>query len=406
MAVEAPLIPSQVRQDGQRWPVRHKTSPNLRQQPPPPGLPRRRSSLRQALRRKPLFTISEDKAPSLKSNSTVSLRLNIVEPYRPSSMSTFSEHLVYFCPSQQLQNYQSVSFHRVDEAGNSTSRLFRTQSQWRAPPSQCSYSDTDRSSTTTWTFDSNTTAPPLDYYEDTPSPHPTEEAEQDLPREAIADLFHRVEAYEREHPEVVRDAVGTVWVRVNSVGRELSTRIKKIGGRGRLRDKRDSPSSSSFSSSSFEPPRLGYSSVPQSRMRVYEKPSRAKRIKIAVGDSWRRFRNRATGRDTELWGTRWYVNNVVGSGECEYSHERRVGSLSDTTAPSMGSSGGARPVRPLQRRFSRGGQGHGMEGVRGGRSRRDSNNFYGGGEVQRKRRKSSLFLDVYPSDTSVVSPPQ
>jgi hypothetical protein len=360
MAVEAPLIPSQVRQDGQWWSVRHKTSPNLRQQPPPPGLPRRRSSLRQALRRKPLFTISEDKAPSLKSNSTVSLRLNIVEPYRPFSMSTFSEHLVYFCPSQQLQNYQSVSFHRVDEAGNSTSRLFRTQSQWRGP-SQSSY-DTDQSSTMTWTFDSNTTAS-FDY-EDTPSSQPTEE-DQDLPRKAIADLFHRVEAYEREHPEVVRDA-GTVWVRVNSVGRGLSTRLKKMS----RRDKKDS--------ASFEP-RLGYS-VPQSRMRVYEKPSRAKRIKIAVHDSWRRFRNRATGRDTELW-TSWDVN--IGG---EYSS--RVGSVSDAT-PSRGQ---ARPGRP-QRRLSRG---HGLEGMR----RRESK-IYGG--EQRKRRKSSLFLDVYPSDVSVVS---
>lgn len=365
MAVEAPLIPSQVRQDGQWWPVRHKTSPNLRQQPPPPGLPRRRSSLRQALRRKPLFTISEDKAPSLKSNSTVSLRLNITEPYRPFSMSTFSEHLVYFCPSQQLQNYQSVSFHRVDEAGNSTSRLFRTQSQWRGP-SQSSYDqslyDTDQSSTMTWTLDSNTTSASFDY-EDPPSPQPTEE-NQDFPREAIADLFHRVEAYEREHPEVVRDA-GTVWVRVNSVGRGLSTRIKKMS----RRDKKASPP--------FEP-RLGYS-VPQSRMRVYEKPSRAKRIKIAVHDSWRRFRNRATGRDTELW-TSWDVS--MGS-ECS----SRVGSVSDA-APSMGQ---ARPGRP-QRRFSRG---HGSEGMR----RRDSK-VYGG--EQRKRRKSSLFLDVYLSDLSIV----
>jgi hypothetical protein len=362
MAVESPLIPSQVRQDGQWWPVRHKTSPNLRQQPPPPpGLPRRRSSLRQTLRRKPLFTISEDNAPSLKSNSTVSLRLNITEPYRPLSMSTFSEHLVYFCPSQQLQNYQSVSFHRVDEAGNSTSRLFRTQSQWRGP-SQSSY-DTDQSSTMTWTFDSNTTSASFDY-EDTPSPQPTEE-DQDLPREAIADLFHRVEAYERQHPEVVRDA-GTVWVRVNSVGRGLSTRLKKMS----RRDKKASPSLES---------RLSYS-VPQSRMRVYEKPSQAKRIKIAVHDSWRRLRNRATGRDTELW-TSWEVK--MGD---EYS--RRVGSVSDAT-PMMDQ---ARPVRP-QRRFSRG---HGLEGMR----RRDSKIYAG---EQRKRRKSSLFLDVYPSDLSIVS---
>lgn len=361
MAVESPLIPSQVRQDGQWWPVRHKTSPNLRQQPPPSGLPRRRSSLRQALRRKPLFTISEDKTPSLKSNSTVSLRLNITEPYRPLSMSTFSEHLIYFCPSQQLQNYQSVSFHRVDDAGNSTSRLFRTQSQWRGP-SQSS-SDTDQGSTMTSTMDSNTTAPSFDY-EDIPSPQPTEE-DPEIPREAIADLFHRVEAYEREHPEVVRDA-GAVWVRVNSVGRGLSTRIKKMS----RRDKKASPS--------FEP-RLGYS-VPQSRMRVYEKPSRAKRIKIAVNDSWRRFRNRATGRDTELW-TSWDVNM---GGECS----RRAGSTSDAT-PTRGQ---ARPVRP-QRRFSRG---HGLEGIR-----RRNSKVYGG--EQRKRRKSSLFLDVYPSDLSVVS---
>jgi hypothetical protein len=60
----------------------------------------------------------------------------------------------------------------------------------------------------------------------------------------------------------------------------------------------------------------------------------------------------------------------------------------DDAAPARGQARAGRP----QRRFSRG---HGLEGMR----RRDSK-VYGG--EQRKRRKSSLFLDVYPSDVSVV----
>ena len=188
-------------------------------------------------------------------------------------------------------------------------------------------------------------------------------AGNDLPREAIADLFHRVNEYEREHPEVVRDS-GKVWVRVNSVGHGLTKTFKTMSS---LRRKQ-----------TFEA-RLGHNVPVQSQLKIYEKPSRMKRIRIAVHDCWRKFRNWSTGRDTELQPKKNVVN---------YPYPLINVSLVSLTRPEPGSRKLSRAPR-LEERAD------GMVYVR--KARKDSKLCV---SEQLQRRRSSLFLDVYPSDVS------
>ncbi|KAH6611936.1 hypothetical protein C7974DRAFT_87668 [Boeremia exigua] len=355
MAGEAPLSPSQVRRDGRWRPVRHKTAPSIRPLPRTSD-PQRRSSLRAVLKRKPLSTISEDKSPSLKSNSTVSLRLNIALPYQSSVFSHSSDHLLYFQPSQQLQNLQSVSFHCTDEAYESMPRLYRTQSQWKTSPIRYyQLSDTP--------VIQRLMVHDMDAYEThSESGGSPTTAREDLPREAIADLFHRVEAYEREHPEVVRDS-GKVWVRVNSVGHGLTKTFKTMSS---LRKKQ-----------TFEA-RIGHSVAVQSQLRVYEKPSGTKRLKIAAHDCWRKFRNWSTGKNTEPWAKENLIQNPY-----------RILNSSIVSLPKK-----RQPrFRKLSRALKLEERTIGTECTR--KARRDSKMSIG---EQPKRRKSSLFLDVYSSD--------
>lgn len=365
MAGEVPLSPSQVRKNGRWRPIRHKTTPNLRS-PSPTSTPPRQSSLRAALRRKPLSTINEDKAPSLRSNSTVSLRLNTGLPYQPSRWSHSSESLVCFHPSQQLQNYQSVSLHCADTWYESMLPVYTTHSEQTVPPRR-SYESSDVQSPTTYRTD---TSFDLDNEENLESRANRPLAEEEIPREAIADLFHRVSEYERDQPEVVRDS-GKVWVRVNSVGHGLSRKLKIMGS---LRKEKG-----------FEA-RLGHNVPVYSQLRIYEKPSRIKRVKIALHDWWREFRNWSTGRDTELW---------AGNGIPQYPRHAMDASILSLTLSNPG---------PMRRQICRGGRaGVGQTAHRvgsAGKARRDSKMSTGG---QIKRRKSSLFLDVYSSDVSTSS---
>ncbi|KAJ8112481.1 hypothetical protein OPT61_g5155 [Boeremia exigua] len=356
MVGEVPLSPSQVRKDGRWRPVRHNTAPSLRSSRPT-SAPRRRSSLRAVLRCKPLSTISEDIAPSTKSNSTVSLKLNAAVPYQPSAWSHSTEHLLYFHPSQQLQNYQSVSFHCTGEACESMPRLYRTQSQWVAPSTRSdelgdtpAYRDPNTSEEDTY-IDRN-------LEEGSESGIASVVSEEDIPREAIADLFHRVEEYEREHPEIVRDS-GKVWVRANSVGhgliRTMSTLHKKP---------------------TFEA-RLGHNVPVQSQLRIYEKPSHTERVKIAVHDCWRKFRNWSTGRDTELWAKKSVVQQsypVMNASSVSLDLPR-----TSPTRCQFGPRKLSRAPRVEER----------TDGA--GIARRDSKLS---AREQLRRRKSSLFLDT------------
>lgn len=369
MACEVPLSPSQVRRDGHWQPIKHKTAPSLRS-PLLTSQPPRRPSLRAVLRRKPLSIINEDKTPSVKSDSTVSLRLNTNLPYQPSAWPRSSEHLIHFHPSQQLQNFQSVSFHCTDEAYDTMPRMYRTHSQWAAP-SPRPYETNDIPIPTSPTV--YRSAAWFNQQEQSDAGVRATTAGDDVPREAIADLFHRAEEYERENPKVVRES-GKVWVRVNSIGYSLAERLKRMGS---LRKKR-----------TFEA-RVGRKVPIQSQLRVYEKPSGMQRVKIGVHDCWRKFRNWSTGRDTELWANKsgaHHPYNVLNASMMSLSlHER------STTRHQSGPRRLSRPARTQDNV-------HHMRSVREGR--RDSKMST---REQMKRRKSSLFLDVYSSDISLGS---
>ncbi len=361
MTGEAPLSPSQVKKDGRWRPVRHKTSPSLRSTPSL-STPQRRSSLRAVLRRKPLSTITEDRAPSMKSNSTVSLRLNTAVNYQPPPWSQSSEHLLYFRPSQQLQNFQSVSFHCTGGAFECMPRLYRTQSQCTAPSSR-SYESSDISSCCGPTLPAADATVELDFEAGQGSRGDAISPGEDLPREAIADLFHRVEKYEQEHPEVVRDS-GKVWVRANSVGHGLTKTIKTM--------------SALHKKPTFEA-RISHNVPVQSQLRVYEKPSCTERVKIAVHDCWRKFRNWSTGRDTELWADRHVA---------QHSYPTMNLSITSLTLPES---------NPAKRRFrlkklSRAPEVDQIadDMLRAEKARRDSRFST---REQLRRRKSSMFLD-------------
>lgn len=285
-------------------------------------------------------------------------------------MPQVSEHIVYFHPSQQLQNYQSVSFHCADEAYDSSSSLFRTQSQWKSLPRQ-PFENGDISMSQYLTSPELNVPGGCERSEPSdPATSPTDFVEE-LPRAAIADLFQRVADYERDHPEIVRDS-GKVWIRVNSVGRGLSTRIRTIGWPGKK--------------PSFEA-RVGNNVPVHSRMRVYEKLSRTKRIQIAVHDCWRRFRNRSTGRDTELWARKESLHSP---------YPVLNMSILSLALPNTAPTGSQVEPRKLSRTLE---LEHDADKTMSVKSASGDSNVSFGEEL--KRRKSSLFLDVYPSDLSV-----
>ena len=254
---------------------------------------------------------------------------------------------------------------------------YRTQSHWTAPPE--SYVPSGVSA-----FNRPTTVETSDFVAidagDPPEPEEiTIDVDENLPRDAIAELFHRVEEYDQQHPENIKDA-GKVWVRVNSVGHGLTKTFKNMGS---LHKKR-----------SLEP-RLerGFSSqiVPlRSQIKIYEKPTRMKRIQIAVHDSWRKFRNRSAGRDTELQARKKALDNIAPF----MSHS--VISLTQSNQ------GCVRP-QPRPRKLSRaprlGERTNDAAGVRP--ARKDSKFSI---DEQLKRRRPNLFLDTHSSDSSTYGP--
>lgn len=370
MAGEVALSPSQVKKDGQWRPIRHKTAPSHRPYPPLP-IPRRLSSVTAKLRRRPLSTISEDQAPSLKTSSTVNLNpKSASSPYQSFAQTHSTEHLIHIQPSRQLQAFQSVSYHSVDEAFWSTPRLYRKQSQWTIPPESHVPNEISVTDGQTAIETSVTSAVHAEYLlEPVETPMTTDE---ELPREAIADLFQRVEEYEREHPENAKDAA-KVWVRASEVSQGLTKTLKTMGSLSRrqtfeARSRHDS-GFGSLSSSRTIPIR--------SQMKIYEKPTQLKRMGIAANDYWRRFRNWSTGRDTELQSR----NSVVGYTVMNLSVVSLI--LNDTSAIQ------AHKPRKLSRapRLAKNSSGivYAMPVREDGRHSACE---------QLKRRKSSLFLDV------------
>lgn len=291
---EAALSPSQVKKSGKWWPTRHKSCPTQRPSVSI-SLPRRLSSAAAKMRR-PLSIIKED-VLSLKSNSSISLRLRTP---LPAGWTYSSDHLIFINPSRQLQDYQSVSYHsayrddEVEQAYLAMPRLYRTQSQW-TPPSPVSYVPSgfpmaEESMTV------ETKAPSFLEADDPwePAEHPLA-VDGDLPREAIADLFQRVGVSEQEPPDRIKDA-GKVWVRVSEVGQGLTKTLKTMGS---LRRKQPFEARLHCDSSSMSPvmPR----NMPfRSQIRIYEKPTRRKRICITVDDWWRRVRKWSSGRDKKF----------------------------------------------------------------------------------------------------------
>lgn len=376
MAGEVALSPSQVKKDGQWQPIRDKIAQSQRPSPPN-SPPRRLSSVTAKLKRRPLSPINEDKVSSLNSDSSISLRLKSALPYQPSTRSHSTEHLIYIHPSRQLQKYQSVSSQCTNEAYASTPRLYRTQSQRTALPESylpsgipiCQVPSTVETCASTLLETDDTFEPGAD-------PMPVDE---DLPREAIADLFHRVEEYERQHPEKINDA-GKVWVRVSEVGQGLTKTFKTMGSMHKkhtFETRHD-----------YNEPKFPARTIPiRSQIKIYEKPTRSTRMSIAMRDCWRRFRNWTTGRDTELKASRIVTNRS--------NPVMNVSIVSLNLADPF-----ATTPRTGPRKLSR--VGKVVERTDGDMyawsARKDSKHSIG---EQLKGRKSSLFLDIYPSDSSV-----
>ena len=369
MAGEVALSPSQVKKDGQWRPIRHKTAPSYRPSPPLP-IPRRLSSVTARLRRRPLSTINEDQAPSLKTSSTASLKLKSASPYQSFARTHSTEHLIHIQPSRQLQAFQSVSYHSVDEAFWSTPRLYRMQSQWTVPPESHVPSEISVTEGPTAIDTSVISAVDAEYLLESVETPVT--ADEDLPREAIADLFQRVEEYEREHPENPKDAV-KVWIRASEVSQGLTKTLKTMGSLSRRPTSEARPRhDSGFGPSS--PSRM----VPiRSQIKIYEKPTQLKRMGIAANDYWRRFRNWSTGRDTELQPGNSVVDYTVmdlsvvsfilNDPSAVQAHKPRKLSRAPRLVENSSGIVYAMPVREESRHS---------------------------GNEQLKRRKSSLFLDV------------
>ena len=125
MAGEVALSPSQVRRNGQWEPIRRTVGPRYRSLLPLP-CPSRQPAHVSALGRRPLPNIHEDKALSLKSASTSSLKVKPIPSYQPSTWSRSSEHLIIIKPSPQLQLFQSVSGSSIEGAHLSRPRKHQT----------------------------------------------------------------------------------------------------------------------------------------------------------------------------------------------------------------------------------------------------------------------------------------
>ncbi|KAF2623681.1 hypothetical protein BU25DRAFT_424647 [Macroventuria anomochaeta] len=330
---------------------------------PPISIPRRLSSLRAGLKRKPLSTINEDKVPSLRSVSTGSLIVNTALPCQPPAWSHSSEHLIHIQPSEELQALQSVSSYSTNDGYGPMPRLYRTQSQWMAPPPE-SYMP---SGMPVW---QGLTTTNLDNEDPSELGGKAMAVGEDLSREEIASLFRRIEEYEREHPEIINDA-GKVWVRVDRVGHGLTKTFKTMGS---LHKKR-----------TFEA-RLGHNVPVQSQLKIYEKPNTMRRIGIVVRHCWRRFRNWSTGRDTGLQAKK----NVV-----DHPHPFMNVSIVSLTLPDPCTT---RP-QPGPRKLSRAGKlVEGADGTMYVKPARKDSKFSIG--EQPWRRNPKLFLDIYPSDRS------
>jgi hypothetical protein len=386
MAGEVAQRPSQVKKDGRWRPIRHNTAPSIRSHPPGLISPRR-SSFRAFRDRRPLPSIREYKTATVKTRSTGSLE-DFAPTYLPTSWKSSSERLVLISESPQLQQIQSVSLSFTEETWRCkpAPKLYRTQSQWtrRWPASYAPSGISEFESSASLGFQYTPTpkpTPPLETIA-TPTLDERESSElevetvcvgQDLPRQDIAELFYRAGEYDREHPEVVRES-GKIWVRVNSVSHGLTRTLKTMGS---LHKKKPS----------FEA-RLGPNVPVYSRLKCYEKPGRVKRMKIVVQDCWRKFRNWSTGRDTAL----------------------QAGHLTPTTAyPMMNFSVVSVNLTPTRdsrphvehRRLSRAPKLEGSEAMAyRGHVRKDSkHSTY---DEPLKRRRSSLFLDVYSTDGSIA----
>ncbi|KAF1925198.1 uncharacterized protein M421DRAFT_260865 [Didymella exigua CBS 183.55] len=386
MAVEVAQSLSQVKKDGRWQSFRHNTAPSISSSPPG-SIPPRRSSLRTFRGRRPLAPIQEYKASPITTRSTGSLE-DLIRTYHPTSWKSSSERLVLISESPQLQQIQSVSLSFSEESWRyePAPKLYRTHSQWTRPPpaayvpsgipafessTSLQYQYTPNSEPTL--SPETAVTPVLD--EQDSSEHETEilSVGPDLPREDIAELFHRAEEYYRGHPEVVRES-GKVWVRVNSVSHGLSKTLKTMGS---LRKKKPSCEA-----------RLGRTIPVYSRLKCYEKPGRVKRMKIVLQDCWRKFRNWSTGRDTALQARQ------LAPATAHPMMNISVASLNTTptrdTRPQMG-----------HRRLSRAPKLEGWEAVAyRGHTRNDSkHSTY---DEPLKRRRSSLFLDIYSTDGSVA----
>lgn len=384
MAGEFALSPSQVKRDGIWRPIRHntKSTPSLRSYPLG-STPPRKSSLRAFRGQRPLAAVQEYKAASIETHSTGTLD-SLTHTHHPTSWKSSSEQLVLVSESPQLQQIQSVSmsFPEDSRRSESVSSLYGSQSQWARPPpssdvlSGIPASESSPSLGIQCTLTPETAA--TSYLDDGDSSKFEVGyacAGEDLPREDIAELFHRVEEYEGK-PEVVRES-GKVWVRVNSVSHGLSRTLKTVGS---LRKKKPS----------FEA-RLGPNVPVYSQLKCYEKPSRIERFNIGMHDCWRRFRNWSTGRDTAL-----QAKNPKPPAAAIHPM-MNVSLVSPNKTPS-------RDTRPQmgQRRLSRAPR---LEGgwdaiAYSARVRKDSKHSIYNEPL--KRRRSSLFLDIYSTDDSIT----
>ncbi|KAF9694268.1 hypothetical protein EKO04_007930 [Ascochyta lentis] len=375
MAGQVDLSPSQVRQDEHWWLIRHKTAPN---HSPSPSLsiPRRLSSVTLKLRRKPLPTINEDQVPSLKTDSSDSLKLTPALSHQTSTWAYCSERLIYICPSRQLQELQSVSYCSADEDDEvdktywPTWRVYRMQSEWPASPDFYVPSGAPETEESAAVEKIVASVPDTEDVLETGDQLVT--VEEDLPREAIADLFYRVEEYEREHPDNNKDA-GKVWVRVSEVGQGLTKTLKTVGSLRRkqtfqARLKLD-PTDKPTTSSGIVPVR------PQ--VKIYEKPTRIKRLSITVGDCWKRLRNWSRDMGTDSQANHNVMNHpvanvsVVSFGADEsFTTRPQTQRNGPPRAPAfMGRSGGT-VLRP---------------------AKKDTKHSV---SEKMRKRKSSLFLDV------------
>ena len=333
--------------------------------------------------------IQEYKAASVTSRSTGSLE-SLLPTYLPTSWKSSSDRLVVIPESPQLQQLQSVSLSFVEDTWTPepAPRVYKTHSQWTRPapaiymPSGIPASGSSTSLDVHYAPTRESTPAPESAVTSNLDERELWEVEPDfvcmerrLPREDIASLFYRVEEYDREHPEIVRDS-GKVWVRVNSIGHGLTKTLKTMGS---LHKKKPSLEA-----------HLGPNIPVYSRLKCYEKPGRVKRMKIVAQDCWRKFRNWSTGRDTALQAEQLATT----------AHPMmNVSVVSLNLTPGCAAGRGARPQR--HRRLSRAPKMEVWEHMAyRGHARKDSK--HPANEEPVKRRRSDLFLDIYSTDSSIA----